>query len=93
MALVQWCSGCFYGGLRRKSWECQDSADNTLYTKLGRPSESRVRACPRTIDADLRIHIENALSSTCFRVVRLQIFESLEADSSWRSFSEGPNWL
>ena len=43
-----------YGGLHQKSWECQDSSDNALHTKLGPPSESRVRAGPRTIDADLR---------------------------------------
>ena len=43
-----------YGGLHQKSWECQDPSDNALHTKLGPPSENRVRAGPRTIDADLR---------------------------------------
>ena len=44
----------FRGGLRQKSWKCQDCSDNALHRKFGPPSESRVRACPRTFDADLR---------------------------------------
>ena len=40
----------YYGGLRQKSWECQDSSDNALHTKLGSPSEGRARAVSRTID-------------------------------------------
>ena len=33
-----------YGGLHQKSWECQDSSENALHTRLGPSSESRVRA-------------------------------------------------
>ena len=40
----------------QKSWDCcQDSSDKALCTKLGLPSENRVRALARTFDADLRI--------------------------------------
>ena len=50
-----------YGGGRQKSWECQDSSDNALRTKFGPLSESRVRACPRTIDAYLRTYLKYLL--------------------------------
>ena len=51
-----------YGGGCQKSWECQDSSDNALHIDLGPPSENRVRACPRNINAYLpRVRIDRLL--------------------------------
>ena len=47
-----------YGALRFTYSTEQDSSDNALHTKLGPPSESRVRACPKTFGVNLRTYID-----------------------------------
>ena len=43
-----------YGGLRQKSWDCQDSSDNALHQNWGRLPKLGLGLCPRTFGADLR---------------------------------------